>query len=94
MGAGTMPMRCFVRSYGELGYKTIRKLLSKQRVGAKLIKRYDLPQTPYQKLLASGVLPGARTHALEQQFLAINPACLVPQIDQTLQALWKLSDPR
>ncbi|MFQ5691410.1 MAG: transposase family protein [Gemmatimonadota bacterium] len=73
-------------------FRPVRKLLSKQRRGAKVSKRYDAARTPYHRLLATGELPDAQRHTLEQQFLALNPAALAPQIDHTLDALWKLRD--
>lgn len=73
-------------------FRPVRKLVSKRRVGAKVIKQYDRAQTPYQRLLAASVLGHAQRHALEQQFLAINPAALARQIDHTLEALWKLRE--
>ncbi|MBI4392108.1 MAG: transposase family protein, partial [candidate division NC10 bacterium] len=68
--------------------RPVRKLLSKQRVGAKVRKRYDVAQTPYQRLLAAGVLSDAQRQALEQEFLALNPASLAQEIRQTLDTLW------
>ena len=73
-------------------FRPVRKLRSKRRVGSKVIKRYDAPQTPYQRLLASGILSDAQRHALERQFLAINPVRLAQQITRTLETLWKLSE--
>ena len=71
-----------------------RKLLSKRRVGSKVIKRYDAPQTPYQRVLAAGVLTPAQRHALEQQFHALDPIALARDIQQALDELWKLADTR
>lgn len=73
-------------------FRPLRRLVSKRRVGAKVTKRYDRAQTPYQRLLASGVLNEAQRQAVERQFLAINPAPLARQIEQTLDALWKLRE--
>jgi hypothetical protein len=73
--------------------RPVRKLVSKERIGAKIIKRYDRAQTPYQRLLAAGVLSPDRQHALEQELLAINPAALWPEIGRTLDGLWKLAQP-
>jgi len=75
-------------------FRPLRKLVSKQRLGAKVLKRYDRAQTPYQRLLASRVLPEAQRQALERELLVINPATLARQIDQTLEALWKLRESR
>lgn len=72
--------------------RPVRKLVSKHRIGAKVLKRYDRAQTPYQRLLASGVLTEAQRDALEREFRAINPVPLAHQIDQTLDALWKLKE--
>ena len=37
-------------------FRPVRKLLSKRRVGSKVVKRYDKAQTPYQRVLAAGGL--------------------------------------
>lgn len=73
-------------------FRPVRKLLRKERHGAKVLKRYDAAQTPYQRVAALGGLTDAQRQTLEQQFLTINPATLARQIDQTLQALWKLAE--
>lgn len=41
-------------------FQPVRKLLSKERHGARVLKRYDGAQTPYRRLLASGILPPER----------------------------------
>lgn len=56
--------------------------------GANVIKGCDHAQPPYQRPLASRVLTEGQRQTLEREFLAINPATLAPQIDQTLDALW------
>lgn len=73
-------------------FRPVRKLLRKERHGAKVLKRYDAAQTPYQRVAALGGLTDAQRQTLEQQFLTINPATLARQIEQTLQALWKLAE--
>jgi hypothetical protein len=73
-------------------FRPVRKLLSKQRHGAKVLKRYDAAQTPSQRVVAMGELTDVQRQTLEHQFLAIDPAALARQIDQTLEALWKLGD--
>lgn len=73
-------------------FRPVRKLLSKHRVGAKILKRYDPAQTPYQRLLAADVLTTPQRQALQRQFLALNPAALARQITQTLETLWTLSE--
>ncbi len=74
-------------------FRPVRKLMSKHRVGATVLKRYDAAQTPYQRLLASGVLSAAQRHALQHQFLAINPVALATHITETLNTLWRSATP-
>jgi hypothetical protein len=71
-------------------FRPLRKRLTKRRVGSKVHKRYDAAQTPYHRLLAAGVLSVPQRQALEREFVALNPARLAREIDETLEALWKL----
>jgi hypothetical protein len=85
------------RLYGRLRlqlnfFRPVRKVLRKERHGSKVRKTYDRPQTPYQRLLAAGVLTPAQQTALEREYLAVNPRALTHQINQTLVLLWKLRD--
>jgi hypothetical protein len=73
-------------------FRPVRKLLSKHRVGSKVVKRYDRPQTPAQRVLAASVLTAEQRHALEQQLQALDPIALARDIQQTLDVLWKLAD--
>jgi len=72
--------------------RPVRKLVSKSRVGSKVTKRYDAAQTPYQRLLASGILSDPQRETLERQFLTLNPVTLSRQITQTLETLWTLGE--
>jgi len=71
-------------------FRPVRKLVGKERLGAKVVKRYDEPATPYQRLLQSGVLGEASRARLERQYLALNPAQLQGEIDRLLRTLWRL----
>ena len=72
----------------------MRKLLSKQRVGAKVLKRYDTARTPYQRLLATCVLTPAQHDTLARALHVLDPIQLAHDIEQTLDVLWKLADTR
>lgn len=74
--------------------RPVRKLLSKRRVGSKVIKRYDGARTPYQRVLAAGVLTPEQHAVLAQQAYALDPIALARDIQQTLDVLWKLADTR
>lgn len=70
--------------------RPVRKLVGKERLGAKVINHYDEPRTPYQRLLASGALSEPSQARLESQYLATNPADLQRRIDHLLRLLWRL----
>lgn len=74
--------------------RPFRKLLSGRRVGSQRRKRYDVARTPYQRLLAAGVLSEPQRRALDAQFLAVNPATLARDIGDTLTHLWQLGASR
>lgn len=61
------------------------KLLSKTRDGAKVTKRYDTPQTPYQRLLDHPDVDAVTKIALGENYRALNPA----QIRRELARLQK-----
>ena len=73
-------------------FRPVRKLVSKEREGAKVRKRYDEPQTPYQRLLTSGVLSETAQADIAKHLLALNPADLQRRIDKLLHQLWATAD--
>ena len=75
-------------------FRPVRKLVSKHRVGSKVVKRYDTAQTPYQRVLAAGVLTAAQRQVLDQQLHALDPIALARDLRQTLDLLWKLAETR
>ena len=75
-------------------FRPVRKLISKERVGSKIVKRYDAPATPYQRAIAAGAVSRAQRHALDAQLGALDPIALAHNIQRTLDLLWKLADTR
>jgi hypothetical protein len=75
-------------------FRPVRKLLRKERVGSKVVKRYDAPRTPYQRVLAGGLLTPDQQRSLEQQFRSLDPVALARDIQRTLDQLWKCADHR
>ncbi len=64
------------------------KLLEQRRDGAAPRRRYDRARTPWQRLLASGVLDGGPVERLAALFLALDPVGLRGQMEALLDALW------
>lgn len=70
-------------------FRPVRKLASKSREGAKLLKRYDEPRTPYQRLLAADALDDAARGTIAQLLANLNPAELQRKIDALLHRLYE-----
>jgi len=64
------------------------KLVEKHRVDNKVHKKYDLAQTPYQRVLQSSAVTEADKDALRQAYVNLNPVVLRRNIDAHLNALW------
>jgi hypothetical protein len=73
-------------------FQPVLKLISKSRHGARVHKVYDTAQTPYQRILTSGVLTQERNQQLANIYQALNPMALLRQIRQTQERLWVLGD--
>ncbi len=81
-----------VRSYVNF-FQPICKLVSTRREGGKVHRQYDRAQTPYQRLLAAGVLDESQAQRLAETYRSLNPLTLRTQIDDALQGLWRLASP-
>jgi hypothetical protein len=73
-------------------FQPVLKLTAKSRKGAKVHKVYDLAQTPYHRLLRTGVLTPQKTRELANIYDALNPVALLRQLEQAKQHLWTLAD--
>ena len=68
------------------------KLVGKSRHGARVRKVYDTAQTPYRRLLKSGVVTDQKRRELESIYHALNPVTLLTQIREAVRHLWSLAD--
>lgn len=73
-------------------FQPVMKLVEKTRHGAKVHKVYDIAQTPYQRLLKSGVLTETKKQELAAIYYRLSPGLLLNQINQNLEYLWSLVD--
>ena len=65
------------------------KLVSKERKGSKVIKRYDQAQTPYQRVLASKEVADEAKAKLREQYEKLNPVELLSQSEYLQDLLWQ-----
>jgi transposase InsO family protein len=70
------------------------KLLRKERIGAKVKRLYDKPQTPFQRVIASKHGDPAKIAELKKLYNALNPFDLVQTIENKLDRLSKLTNGR
>jgi hypothetical protein len=63
------------------------KLLSKERIGSKTIKRHDRPKTPYQRILASLLIPPNVKQSLSNQLEKLNPFVLREAMEKRLKKI-------
>ena len=49
------------------------KLIEKLRLGSKIVKKYDLPKTPYHRLLDSPHLTMGQREDLRRKYQLLNP---------------------
>lgn len=75
-------------------FRPVRKLVGKQRMGSKVIKHYDPPRTPFQRLLATGALSDAEERDLQTVYLKLNPAQLRKRIEELQRKLWAIGRER
>jgi hypothetical protein len=67
------------------------KLLDKQRIGSKTIKRYDSPKTPYQRVLESPYIPQETKNAMTKYLETLNPFLLKKVLEEKLKKISSLS---
>jgi len=67
------------------------KLIAKERIGKKTIKRYDTAKTPYQRVLERKDISLEAKARLMNLYVQLNPAELRRRIDQKTAKLWKIS---
>ena len=70
------------------------KLVRKVRRGSRLTRRYDRPQTPLDRLVASGAGDPAQTAALQQLRDRLDPFALAEMIDRKLRRIYRLANRR
>lgn len=65
------------------------KMVSKERVGAKIIKKYDEPKTPYQRLVECSYLTNDQKRTLVKTYNNLNPYFLKQELDKKLKIFFQ-----
>jgi hypothetical protein len=67
------------------------KLLAKERIASKTIKRYDIPKTPYQRVIESPHVEESVKQKLKSQMTSLDPFALRQAIEEKLKVIFKIS---
>lgn len=67
----------------------VMKLVSKERIGGSVKRKYDATKTPYQRLMDPGQISEQTRKQLETVYLSLNPAQLKRSIDAKLEELYR-----
>jgi hypothetical protein len=70
------------------------KLVRKERVGARLRRRYDAPRTPLERVLTCADVDRAKVDALVALRDRLDPFALAETIERQLEAIFALADHR
>ena len=68
------------------------KLIEKQREGARVKKRYDRAQTPYQRIIASGYLTKRKRERIESLYRKLDPVTLLKELEQRQDHFWTFAN--
>lgn len=71
-------------------YLPVMKLIGKEREGAKVRKRYDVPRTPYRRAAAEGVMQQEARASFDELLVQWGPLGLRHQLEAELEHLWGL----
>jgi len=69
------------------------KLLAKERVGARVRRRYDIPRTPLERVLACPEIVPEVAAELQRQRDRLDPFALAAAIDHKLERIYALANP-
>lgn len=75
-------------------FQPVMKLMKKTRIGSRVRKEYDKPQTPNRRVLASPYVGEESKKALREEYTKLNPAELKRQITRLQDKLRKVATMR
>ena len=70
-------------------FQPVMRLMSKERIKGHIKRRYDVPKTPYQRVMESKEVSENKKQELREIYLSLNPAQLKRDIDVKLDELYK-----
>ena len=71
-------------------FSPVMKLTRKERVGGRVKRKYDVPKTPYQRLIESEQISDEKKKELQIIYRSLNPAELKRKIEEKIHRLYQL----
>lgn len=71
-------------------FQPVLKLVGKEKVDGKTIRKYDHAKTPYRRVLALDEISVVIKASLTNQYVQLNPVTLRDRIDNKVALLWKI----
>ncbi len=65
------------------------RLIAKERIGSRTVKRYDSPKTPYRRILESVYIPMSVKHSLVSRWEQMNPFVLRKAMEAKLKKIFR-----
>jgi hypothetical protein len=70
-------------------FKPSQKLIEKSKINSKYIKKYDIPKTPYLRVMESNDVTKEKKEFLEKTYKELNPFKLKETIESKLKEIFK-----
>ena len=70
-------------------FRPSQKLIKKTKVNSKYIRKYDIPKTPYMRVIESGHISDKNKENLKKRFEKLNPFELKNKIEERLKEIFK-----
>ena len=74
-----------------MSFQPSLKLIDKERIGSRVVKKYDQAQTPCQRVLASDAVEESVKEDLSHQYHGLDPVALLIEIEHLQDQLWRLA---
>lgn len=75
-------------------FQAVRRCIKRERVGARYVRRYDTPQTPYARTLSHPLINSETKERLRAEHARLNPVTLLKEIDRLTTVLAKINERR
>lgn len=69
-------------------FQPVMRCIEKKRIGSRYVRKYDMPQTPYQRVLRDPRIDQTVKDDLQNIYAILNPAVLKKEIDRLVEKIF------